>query len=116
MDIVHRWTPNPSRADQAVDALTQIMRDAESDRILLLAYVLGGKRKFRNEVRRELNGMAITDDMLDKVWIWMFFRRGPDPKAEFEQRCLAAAERKYKAEAEAAAMDKLYDNARRRMD
>lgn len=116
MDIVHRYNPNRSRADQAVDALTQIMRDAESDRTLLLAYVLGGKRKFRNEVRKELGGMAITDDMLDKVWIWLFFRRGPDPKVEFEQLCQAAAERKYKAEAEAEAMEKLYDNARRRMD
>lgn len=105
-----------SRADEGVAALTKIMRDAEMSRALLLKYVLDGKRKFVQIVSRELRGLAVNDDMIEKVWIWMFFRRGPDPKAEFETLCEQATQRKWKQEAEEAELAHIYDKARRRMD
>lgn len=105
-----------SRADEGVVALKQIMRDAEMNRALLLKYVLDGKRKFIQTVGRELRGMAVTEDMIQSVWIWMFFRRGPDPKAEFETLCEQATQRKWKQEAEEAELAQIYDKARRRMD
>lgn len=116
MDVIHKFSPNVSRSDQAVEALSQILRDAESNRVVLLAYVLGGKRKFRNVVRRELGNMAITDKQLDLAWCWLHYRRGEDPKFEFEQLCEQAAQRKYAQEAEQAALADLHDKAHRRMD
>lgn len=116
MNIIHKFSPQLSRSDQAVDALSQILRDAEANRVVLLAYVLGGKRKFRNVVRGELRGMAITDKQLDLAWAWLHYRRGNDPAFEFEQLCAAATARKYAQEAEQSALADLHDKARRRMD
>lgn len=106
----------PSRTEEAVYALKQIMRDAEGNRAVLLAYVLGGRRKFVNEVSKELRGMAVTEDMLTKVWLWMFHRRGPDPQHEFESLCEQAYNRQLQQEAEQTALNVLHDKARRRMD
>lgn len=106
--------PLPSRTDEAVFALKQILRDAEAHRAVLLAYVLGGRQKFVNEVAKELRGLAVTEDMLTKTWLWMYHRRGPNPQREFEALCEAAYTRQLQQEAEAAALTVLHDKARRR--
>lgn len=115
MDL-HIKAAELTRAEEGVQALEAIMRDAESNRALLLKYVLDGKRRFVNVVSQELRGYLVSDRQIELVWIWMFTRRGPDPKVEFEQLCEAAVQRKYKQEAEEAELAMLYDRARRRMD
>jgi hypothetical protein len=116
MDLVVSHWPRPNRADEAVAALEALMREAEANRALLLKFVLDGRRKFINACLREFRGMAVTEDMLSQVWFWLHFRRGPDPKAEFEHLCEAAYQRDLLRQAEQAALQNLHDNARRRMD
>lgn len=104
----------PSPAEHALAALQTIMRDAEQNRELLLAYVLGGHQQFVNTLSRELRGLPIDGRMIDLVWQWLWVRKGEHPTQEYEALCEARYQRHLQELAIQKTTDRLYGQARRR--
>lgn len=72
------------REKQLSDFVMLFLRAAERDRPALLAYVAGGRPKFRRVLRKAWRHLKCDDAMADAVFGYLVLLAGPDPAQQLE--------------------------------
>ena len=106
-----RYAPefNPAHLEamNAVDRCKAILQSLCGNKELLLEAYLGGKHDFKRKIGRMTLGLPVSDEMMEGMWGYVAFRRGPNPEAEYEAAVLAREAGEAKERAELATLDEL---------
>lgn len=101
------FDPSLLEAMNAVDRCKAILTILCGSKELLLEAVLGGKRNFKLKVAGLTQGLPVSDAMMEAMWGYVWFRRGPNPEAEYEAAVLMREQREAEERAELATLDEL---------
>lgn len=91
----------------AVDRCKAILAKLCGNKELLLEAYLGGKFNFKLKVSGLTQGLPVSDEMMEAMWGYVAFRRGPNPEAEYEAAVLERETREATERAELATLDEL---------
>lgn len=91
-----------------VERCKAILKSLAGNRELLLEAVLDGPFNFRVKCQRLFRGLRVTDKMIALMWGYISFRKGPNPRYEYEMLVLKREAMEEQTRKEKRYLDELY--------